>query len=473
MPVNLTSLNNYTRDIPDDRRLMTLDSIPDVALFKALENSFNKTSFIAGNKVQQLIKGIVPMSGKAHGENVSMPRGGSSSYDPLLIPLAELIDNASITSQAMDLADGMPGSWGKAVEDSISDMQNISFKELLRFSTIGSGTGRIAKIASAAVMSDGSANTWLKVICDNEYTTFGWDDVQMIQEGMRLECSQTGAAVVANSSQNSTGTQEYRVIDVVYGDRGNAAYGSTSGYFVLDCVTTGNATEAATAWNNDGYFVYRYGAVSDGIGAGYPLPRGLLYMLQDGTLLTEQLETSYFGLARSAHKSLRARIKQGATPGTPEDWDLSDLTDFVMEVKKGSGKGQVDTWLCNDRLGRCIGRRNTAERNVQVMVNSTGSATGQQVSLQGSPESILFNGKRINVITDEAIPNNSLIMLDSRDMFMHQKNSFDFKRLYGDIWGPTKSDRTTNYEAPYGGYMQFSASRCDNMVLVQDLQDNI
>jgi hypothetical protein len=55
---------------------------------------------------------------------------------------------------------------------------------------------------------------------------------------------------------------------------------------------------------------------------------------------------------------------------------------------------------------------------------------------------------------------------------MYQHGEFDWLRLFGDIWGPSKGDRKTDWEAPYGGYLQFAWDRCDNMALVQDLRSD-
>jgi hypothetical protein len=472
---SLSALSNYTRDIPDNRRMMTVNNIPDVGLFDALKGSFNNTEFIAGNNVQQLIKSNVPLRAKAHGENIAIPQGGVASYDPLLIPLAELIDVATITKQALDRATGMPGSWGSAVDESIDDMQGFSFKEYLRFCTIGSGLGLMARVKSAAVQSDGTANTYVRVTCDNTYNEFGWDNVQMIQEGMMVEFAHSTGVTYADTSWASC---TWPVVAVAFGDRENSGT-AVDGTFDVDCGTEAAAStfQAALADND---LVFRYGAVSDGLGSGYPLPRGLFYFLQDGTLLAGQdvgshsLRANYFGLARSGYRSLRARIVQGATPGTPEDWDMSDVSGEMLRIKKGSGKGEVDVVLVNLDMAACLGRRSDSDHTVQVVTSSTEAASKQTVAVRQIPQFIKTpTGKMAKVVVDEAIPNNSMVMLDSRDLWMHQLGAFDFLKLYGDIWGPTKGDSYTNFEALYGGYLQFSASRCDNMCLMQDMRSDI
>jgi hypothetical protein len=183
---------------------------------------------------------------------------------------------------------------------------------------------------------------------------------------------------------------------------------------------------------------------------------------------------SYFGLTRSSYASLRARIVQGASAGTPEDWDMSDISGEMLRIKKGSGKGDVDTVLVNLDMAACLGRRSDSDHTVQVVSSTTEAASKQTVAVRQIPQFIKTpTGKLAKVIVDEAMPNNSLAMLDSRDLWMHQLGAFDFLRLFGDIWGPTKGDSYTNFEALYGGYLQFSASRCDNMCLMQDMRSDI
>jgi hypothetical protein len=459
----LAELDYYVRSIPDPRWKRTLDSIPDVSLFNAIKPMFNQSRFIAGNKVQQQIKTNIPLRGKAHGENIAIPTGGMPGHAFIEIPLREVIDVATITSQALDMADGQPGSWGKPLDDAHDDMMNVSFPEFMRFNMLGTGEGKVARIVSAAVINDDDDDK-VRITCDNSYTDFGWDNVQFVQEGMQVE--------IAHNASVISGAECLDVINVSFGDRNNGA--ATTGYFDVLCADASAATalQAAIADND---VVYRYGthAVSAKIGTADALPRGMFYFWQDGTLLTDQVQTSYFGLDRSAYKSLRATIVQGASPGTPEDWDMSTLLGEVVRTKKGSGKGTVTDWFCNANLALAIGRRSDAEHSVQVVVNSQTGAASSDIAMRDIPKRIKGPYGWININVDEAIPNNCLGMVDRKDLVMHQKSPFDYKRLYGGVWGPTKGDAYTNLECLYGGWVQFSADRCDNMTLIQDLQDNI
>ncbi len=466
--IGLTELEYYTRSIPRENYRITVDKILDVGLFDACKGQFTQLPFNAGDNIDFLIKTSTPLRGKAHGEGLSeatrpdVPEAGSPGFIRMQIPLMELIDNCGITRQALKLAAGTPASWGSAVDMAISDMLKVSFRETLRYCMIGTGTGLLGRVSAA------SANGGVATITqDNNYTEMGWDNTQMMQPGMKIEIYASDKTTARSAAAG------VEVTSVTFGNRKNAAIGGTVGTFTY----TGAVTNIV-----DGDLVYRYGAISDGLGSGKPFPRGLFYMLQDGVHLTESafIETSYFGLTRSTYSSLQGHIYQGddysdtGSAGTPGDWDLSTLVDIMLDIKRGTGKGEVDCVMTNSKLAACIGRLNKSENQVQVVVNTTSASVDQSVALPRIPKTVSGpNGEPVRLIVDEAVPNNSAILFDSRNLFMYQKDEFDFLRLDGGIWQHEMSTRHTDFEAPYGGFLTLVAERCDNMALAQDLADNI
>jgi hypothetical protein len=43
----------------------------------------------------------------------------------------------------------------------------------------------------------------------------------------------------------------------------------------------------------------------------------------------------------------------------------------------------------------------------------------------------------------------------------------------GDVWMMAPGGRKTNYEAPFGGYIQIVSKRCDRHFVIRDMLDNI
>jgi len=485
--VDLDSLNYYTRDLPEAQRVITLDNIPDVMFFDALAPMLNKEGFDAGHCIEHLIKTKVPLRGKAHGDGVAIPQAGKSGYIPIKVPLAELIDNVRISRQAMLRATGMPGSWAKAVDDVIDDLKKISFKEVLRHSAIGAGNGFLARIYGAAVTNDeSSAATWVRITCDNVYEETMWDNVALCQPGMLIECTQDNGTTAA-------GVGGYEIVNVHVAKRSNGASSTiqttNGGYIDVDCVTTGAATTFAAAVNHDNYVVWRYGAVSDSIGSedtariGFPYPRGVAYWFMEhfsGLDPSTSYYTKYFALTRATYSSLQSRIYNAGdfgldtkTAHTPDVWSLRGLSDIMVDVETGSGKGTIDTWMFNRRMGMAINARNAAEKGFQVVMPTAGEYEGQTVSLATVPQKVVYGDRPLRMICDEAIPCNTLIMFDSRDDLMDQDGSFDFLNLEGGAWSKSFDDRYTDFEAPFGGFCQFRSRRLDNKAIIQDLRDDI
>lgn len=453
---SIEAINAYMRDVPSKK--IVANEIQDVGFFKALTKNFNNSQF-QGLNIVNLLKVGAPMRTKAHGERLDLPGTGNAKYYEMKVPLAELITNAGITKQALDRATGMPGSWGRIVNDALDDMET-DFEYGKCLSAIGNGTGALCRVSAAA--SDGTNVT---VTSDSTYTDFFWDNVHLIREGMLVEIYSSDG----NTKRTPAGGAE--VLSVTFGNRKNGA--ATTGSFVI-----AGATDLGISDND---IVYIHGAKSEGLDR--PFAMGMAYIFQDGVHFSGIMqETNAYGLARATYKSLRARIIQasdfgltseGPVDGTPTYWDLSMIDDQIIAARKGSGKGQIDTMMANSDLARCIMERNHAKWGITVNLND---AKGQGTTVSGTRIPTKYigpNGEEIDFIVDELLPNNCLAMFPTRDVMMHQLNSFDYLRMYGDIWGPTKNDRKSDYEAPYGGYLQFSADRCDNCIMIQDMRTNI
>jgi hypothetical protein len=512
MAWSLEALNYYTRTLPDEKRTISLDRKLDIGLFEELSPNLQKSGFTPSDKIEFRIKTAIPLRGGPFGENIDLPTGGTPAFTDVTVPLREVMDVATITKQALERATGMPGSWGSAVDDAQNDMVNTSFKELLQYCAVGNGSGFLGKIHSAVACSDAAgtegAGNYIKFYLDNDYATCGFDGAHLCQVGMSVEVADsTGATYTVTDWSTCGGHDLARLVitNIVRKPRQNQAFtavdNTDADYIICACYSTAGAlTSSATLQGgvSDGDLLYRYGSISLGIDTTYytPFPRGLFYFLNGGhngagaQLLTAQcgssstaIYTAYCGKTRLSYPSLMARIYQGGqsgylsgsgTAGTPETWDLSDVTDAMIAIEEGTGKGKVNLLMMNKQMGLCLGRKTKTENSTIVMVGNTSAANAQAVALPRIPKTIEGpDGQPVKVIINKMWPNNSIGMFDTRDIVLAQKGSFDYLNLYGGAWGPTKNDRKANFEAFYGGMMQMYAYRLDNMALMQDLADNI
>lgn len=457
-----TSLNNYMRNT-EDRRILA-NQIPDVAFYRMFAKNFNNNEFV-GNNVEILLKTKRSMRGKAHGENLDLPSPGAVEYQKMLWPLAELITTAGVTKQAIDRATGGQASWGNIVEDALDDL-DLDFEYLKCISAYGTGKGILGIVGDGstgdpAVESGGIVT----VKVDSTYTDTGVENVAHMREGMLVE------VYSADGNTKRTANGGVEVLSVTFGNRKNGV--PTYGTF-----TFAAANDCSIA---DGDIVYIHGAKSEALTR--PLPTGLMYWLQDGTHFNAAIrESQHYGLNRASYGALRARIYQAQdfglaseTPadGTPTFWGASVISDAIMDVKRGSGRGKVDSLMMCSDMGMCLSRINRTDSNIQVVVNTTKAQDQAVVPVQLPSTFIAPDGTAIPIEYDEMLPNNCIVGITTKDGQMHQKGSFDFLREYGEVWEPSRGDRKTNYEAPYGGYLQFTTDRCDNHFMIQDLRSDL
>lgn len=501
--VNLTDLNNFMKNYASGT------IVPDLytwgTLYDALKSSVHKNEF-RGDAVEQLIQTTHPFTGTAFGENVAIPYPSPIGFTKNWIPLKEVIVNAGITKQALDRAVGGDASWGRAV-DAVLRAQRQEFQWLMELCAIGDGTGRLARV----VTSDYSGTT-MTVVCDNTYCDFGWENVALLKKGMRVEIfSATGLQVsdAANGTYDAAATNEWTVTGVTFGNRANGA--ATTGSFTFTAANSIDDDDSAGIV--DGSIVYLAGTrsktLSDfaGTGAGSParaywaenlqstydvlaaLPMGLVGLVADNVNATKkyqdgvtesthiqcQLDT-FQGLARASYPTLNAAVYNGADLGgtkeTPEDWDLSVISDAINQNYAGTGKW-TDLLLCSSHLAMAINRRNRSEQNFSVNVSTTGNLNQNTVGAQFPNTFLRPDGAPIPIKVSNTIPANVLYGLCTEDLDWWTKGNFDFLRLNGEVWDKSYDDRYANFEAPFGGYSQIGAKRCDSQWVIQDMKNNI
>jgi hypothetical protein len=394
-------------------------------------------------------------------DNQDIPEGHPPTDRKMLIALKQVLANAQVTMQSRDRATGGAASWGNIVERSVSNLLERDFPWACELACVGNGKAVLAEVVSC-VYAAGPPKT-ITFTCDNNYTNSGIENVQLIRKGMYVDIYAAGLAALTDAS--ATGL---KVTAVSFGNRKNGA--ATTGTFTVEVSSDWSAAVA------DGDIVVLAYSVNK-------LPQGLLGLVQDGTHFAGDFQLATFqNLARGSYPSLRSLIyeatdfgpeSEAPADGTPCSWDLSVVSDAMSGVENGGGGGLVSALFCHGDLARAIYRLGKAEASMSVTVTTTAQ---QKQPAVGSEYATVFrcpDGRDIPIYRCKTLPANVLYGMTMRDLRWHPLGDFDWLRLYGGIWGPTKGDRKANFEAPYGGYYEISAERCDNSFCIRDMRTDV
>lgn len=499
--VNLTDLNGYMKNIQTGR------IVPSLYTWGTLHEHLKanlQTEGFDGDLAEILIQTGFPFTGSAFGENVDIPYPQDVSFVKQYIPLKQIIVNAGITQQALQRASGGGASWGRAV-DLVLANQRSEFLWLRELLSIGDGTGRLARVVSSS-----HSGGYITVTCDNTYADFGWENVALIKPGMWVECFDSAGLQVLDGANGAVDTygSKFKVTAVSFGNRNNGA--ATTGTVTLACTTDLDSGTDATRCFDDGAILYiagtrsNSGSTPDGAGTysygasgtkcyeatniqstvdvPVSVPLGLTGLFANAVTHPYydagagcNLDT-FQGLTRSSYDTLNTTVYQGddygGSAGTPTDWDLSVISDAINVVNKNTG-GNVNLLLCSSELAMAIMRRNRSEAGIVVQTGSTGNLNQNAVGSQFASTFLAPDGRPIPIKVSATIPRNCLYGITTDDLRWYVKGGFDFLRLDGDVWSKSFADRKANFEAPFGGYENIGAERCDRAFVMQDLADNI
>lgn len=493
--INLTTLNNFMKDFPSGI------IVPEMFLWNDLYDLLKancKKDVFEGNNVEILIRTTDPFTFTAFGENIDIPYGDTLGYTKMRIPLKEVIATASVTKQMMDRATGGSSSWAPVMPE-VLNARKQDFLWGMEHCAIGDGTGRLGRVSDST-----NSGTTLTVTCDNTYTDFGWENVALIKKGMWIEAYDAGGARIADTSDGvvtSTSTNSWKVTAVTFGDRANST--ATTGTFTITATNaaTIDALGGGTNVFDDGAIIYLAGtksnqsAAHDDVGstaryqstmgtATYTtLPMGLVGIVQtasgsntysDGAIATTL--TTFQGLTRSTYTTLNAQMYDGddlgGTEGTPADWTLSVITDAINRIYRDTG-GKVDALICSTEMAIALANQSATEGGYVVNVSTTGEFDQPAPGTRYAKSFYSPHNELIPVKVMRTCPANVLYGITTEDLIWYTKGDFDDLKLTGDVWMLSPNQRKAIFEAPFGGYSQIGAKRCDRMFCIQDMKNNV
>lgn len=433
--------------VPED---VHWDQVP---VFKALKPMIDRSAF-RGENIEVLIQTGVGGAFEAFSENQDIPAGAAPAYVKQLIPLREIIANAQLTLQVRNRGIAGDNAWGNAVRVAIEDMFKRFYFGLER-ATLGAGNGFLARADAVAVVDNGDT---LTVSCDNTYDTDGIENVQLIQVGDLIDIYNGSSSTLRDAT-----TVDLPVTAVSFGNRNNSSA----------TVGTVTFTLADDPGISDGDCIYL--ANSRGI-----MPMGVMGAVQGASTddyIAPNAVTTFQNLTRTSYPSLQSVIYQATdfgpsaespSDGTPCSWDPSVITDAI-DVAEDNSNSKIGVLLMHGELAKALDRQNKSFNSVTVNVGSVGAAQQPVVGSQYSRSFEKSDGSIIPIYVCRTLPRNMMHGLAVEKMGWHPDTEFDYLRLYGDIWGPTKDDRKANFEAPYYGAYNLSFERCDCHFTAQDL----
>ena len=449
----VTALNNYMKRIPTGVIVPEEMEWGQIPVFKALQGMIDREAF-RGEYLEVLVKTAIGGVATAFGENVAIPASYGPTFVKQLIGLKEVIANAQVTLQVRNRATGGEAAWGIAVDDALKDMYQKFFKMLER-ATLGAGNGYVGRVSAGT-----HAGSTLTLTFDNRYDTDGIENCEQLVVGDRIDIYRGGSLV--------TNCSNLPVLTVVPGYR--VASGS---YAAVDGTVTVTIASDPTIADNDE--VHLAGTYTNG------LPAGLLYFIQGASTddyAGTQAITTVQNLTRTSYPCLQANVYQatdfGPTSESPSDgvpcsWDLSTITDAIVTAERNSGEPITDLF-CHGFISMAMNNLNKSDNNMTVTVGTTGATQQTAVGSQYAKTFEKPDESTCQVHVCATMPRHVMHGIPRSAMRWHPQTEFDFLRLYGGVWGPTKDDRYANFEAPYYGAYNISARRCDGMFSIQDMR---
>jgi len=450
-----TDLNTVMRDKPSFIIVPETAAWKDNPVFRVMKSRVNRDAFV-GKRIEVKIKTKIGGYAEGYAESQDIPGGRSATWATQYIDLKSVIANAQLTHQAISRVSKADLSWIDAVTDSLADMRTYH-NYLLEVATLGNGTGIVAEVSGAA---DGGSNV-VTVSCNNAYPDNMIENVQALRKGMLVDFYQSDATTVRLANQEITAVTPAKRTPA-------GSYAAGVGTFTF--------THAAGHGIVDGDLVVLKNSLN-------ALPMGLAGMVQASASFqaTYGRVATFQNLARASYPSLQAALlraedfgltSESPANGTPTLWAPSVISDAIGDAEATSGVLVTDLFMHVD-TATALNRLNAATNQIAVQVSST---TGIQQVVVGNQMAKVFetaDGRQIPIHACRTYPRHCITGFSADAAHWSPAEEFDFIRMYGDIWGPTKDDRRWDFEAPYAGSYQFWMERCDGSFTIQDLRTDV
>jgi hypothetical protein len=459
---DLAALNYFLRNTMLEPGLIQPDTIINSPLLRALESRLIRAQFRGKNAELEVLTAMALTGGPSTDES-TIRYAGEDTYSTGYAPMRRLEVNVGSTMGAIHASAnaGTDGSWGKVILEKLKH-RKIDWDLTLDQVLMGNGSG-----VRGVVLSSSYNGGTLTITLDNTYRETGWENTAMLRKGQRVEIYHAGIVT------DGAGATNFPITAVTFGNRDNGA--ATTGTIAI---TVGSDISASCVDND---LIYIRGGIS--LGVTLPEPMGIIAHLQgngDSYAGTSALAT-YQAFTRANLSSMKALVwdaadfASGGVGGTPDDWELRNLAQFVNEIRRGSGQDGPDLMLVSSQMAQTLADKNRQNQGVNIAVRTMQNAGEQQKMVIGVEYASTFRtgGQDIEIAVADTVPDNVIHFIRKEDFRWMQRSpgfyNYASDLNMGDVWMPSKGDRYNAIEAPFGGEMQIMAHRCDRSGTIQDL----
>jgi len=482
---NQTVLNTITKDYLAERRVefeRPANDLIDILMEKAETIECNTLG-----DYETMIEDSYNFSATPGGENKILPDGKNKvDAAKIALSLTQTYANAEITRHSLIFRQQSDGSYVDVVHKALSDL--IFGVEWYRsVMAFGNGTGQIATVGTTgSSVSVGSSAT---VSCNNTYIDLGIDNTQFMRVGINVEFYRSGSLV-------GTG-----LVTAVHPTYRRASDNSQTGTFTF----VNNYTSSFTPTKNDQVFIAgAYGSTE--------IMQGLRTIINpaiyntttwgwvaDGNDVFEGLYQGKKGSATTIARSnttnpyaeiFRSKLWRtddngkldlvsdatshaAQTGNSLSDWDMGTLRDVIAEMDYNSkNSGQINGLLMDQFM---------AEKAFKIAEDKIGIYSGlPEAEAQSKVGKDLLratgirktDGTVIPIITTKWMPSNEIIGVCFDDLFFLKHGNYEFLSRNGGVWEPSFVNGRDNFQAPYMGFENIGARRCDKCFSIQGLKDS-
>lgn len=490
-----TLLDDITKNIYESRKLDF--QRPQNDLFDVLNAKSKQVSLNSEGMYVTFIQDSWGSSVVPGGRNTTLADGDYSlDMMKIAVGIKQYYANAELTAHDMDFEGNGGGTIQNinVVSDSLDKMLE-DIKWARSCWAFGNGTGQLATVSvgSGDTSQTLTVGTDVTIKCGNSYLDLGIDGAKFLMKGKLLDIYGSDG-VTYKGTVLVTSIKRFRV------------RGAGTDYFIGKVIK--QTTTASTLANNDKIFGKGWNErdangnrVRDDIMMGIrniinpALPEINAFGV-DATAVFQNLQrgaefTPIRTIARNTPDAeiYRSQLWRSNAAGTDIaavdssnystfngstliDWDLGTIREILENVDFDSkNSGKVDTLFMNSAMANMFFKVSKDKITITETEAQAESTAERGFDVKRAKQFIREDGTVVTFHISNWMMNNEIMGLCSGDLFMLNGPAAHFLNRNGGTWEPTYANNKDNFQAPYKGFGNFGAYRCDKCFWIQGLKD--
>jgi len=500
-----TLLDDITKNIYNARILDFQQ--PQNDLLDVLRTKADKVTCNTEGRYVTTIKDSWGSSVIPGGRNTTLPDGDYSlDVSKISLGILQYYANAELTAHDMEF-EGNGGATLhniNVVSDSLDRMLN-DIKWAHSCWAFGNGTGQLctAYVASGSTGDRLQLNQPVTIQLSNTYLDLGIDGAKWLLTGKMLDIyDSTGAtkkatvlvrhikrhrirrldssapkdyfeALVVWSSETGSSTVNVANDDKIYGrgwhesGRDNVMQGIRQ---IINPVITieGSGTSAVGLWNTSPGLPFQ----NHHRGSELQNIRTIARNSNDAEIFKSQLWRS------NANGTDFGQVTDYTSYGVYTgaglcDWDLGTIREVLDSVDfDNKNTARVDTLFMNSAMANMFWKITKDKITVTETEVQSESTSERGFDISRAKQFIREDGTAVTIHVTPWINNNEILGMSSNDLFILEGQPGHFlNRNGGGTWEPTYANNKDNWQAPYKGFINMGAYRCDKCFWIQGLKD--